>query len=116
MATANDDRTDASARKGRACGEPATVYEHRDYAQPLNTQPVCAKCNSRRGSAEGWKPSPDKAASDLKAVIPKAIHHAAKVAATIAEMSLAELVAEALQSHPAINLQLRKLAKNGGRK
>lgn len=29
----------------------ATVYDHRDYANPLDVTPVCASCNSIRGSA-----------------------------------------------------------------
>lgn len=33
------------------CEEPASVYDHRDYRQPLNVVPVCRKCNQRRGPA-----------------------------------------------------------------
>jgi hypothetical protein len=33
------------------CGKPAEHYDHRDYRQPLNVQPVCRSCNCRRGSA-----------------------------------------------------------------
>lgn len=33
------------------CGERATVYEHRDYLKPLDVQPVCHRCNKRRGPA-----------------------------------------------------------------
>ena len=33
------------------CHGPASVYEHRDYAKPLDVQPVCRRCNSHRGSA-----------------------------------------------------------------
>ncbi len=34
------------------CGVPATMYEHRDYSKPLDVQPVCWRCNSRRGVAK----------------------------------------------------------------
>jgi len=33
------------------CGKPATQYEHRDYTKPLEIDPVCRKCNHRRGLA-----------------------------------------------------------------
>ena len=33
------------------CGSPAQCYDHRDYGKPLNVEPVCRKCNFRRGSA-----------------------------------------------------------------
>ena len=33
------------------CGEPATGYDHRDYMKPLDVDPVCSKCNVRRGAA-----------------------------------------------------------------
>lgn len=33
------------------CGGPATVYDHRDYAAPLDVQPVCDFCNRYRGPA-----------------------------------------------------------------
>ena len=29
----------------------ASVYEHRDYAKPLEVDPVCQRCNMRRGPA-----------------------------------------------------------------
>lgn len=31
------------------CGEPAACYDHRDYAKPLQVEPVCDKCNGKRG-------------------------------------------------------------------
>ena len=31
------------------CGETATVYDHRDYAKPLEVEPVCGSCNKNRG-------------------------------------------------------------------
>lgn len=31
------------------CGKPATLYDHRDYTQPLLVDPVCHSCNRRRG-------------------------------------------------------------------
>lgn len=30
---------------------PAKVYDHRDYSKPLEVEPVCHWCNSRRGPA-----------------------------------------------------------------
>jgi hypothetical protein len=33
------------------CGAQATCYDHRDYGKPLMVEPVCYKCNSRRGPA-----------------------------------------------------------------
>lgn len=33
------------------CGDDATVYEHRDYSRPLDVQPVCRGCNTKRGPA-----------------------------------------------------------------
>ncbi len=34
------------------CGQPASLYDHRDYRQPLLVEPVCRKCNWHRGPAE----------------------------------------------------------------
>ena len=33
------------------CGVRATQYEHRDYMKPLDVEPVCRKCNKKRGPA-----------------------------------------------------------------
>lgn len=33
------------------CGKPASVHDHRDYLKPLDVDPVCKSCNSRRGMA-----------------------------------------------------------------
>ena len=33
------------------CGGAAIEYDHRDYNQPLNVDPVCRACNLRRGPA-----------------------------------------------------------------
>jgi hypothetical protein len=33
------------------CEAPAALYEHRDYRKPLHVEPVCRKCNQRRGPA-----------------------------------------------------------------
>lgn len=33
------------------CGVPAQVYDHREYAKPLQVDPVCRRCNRRRGPA-----------------------------------------------------------------
>ena len=31
------------------CGDPAAIYDHRDYSKPLDVAPVCRSCNIRRG-------------------------------------------------------------------
>lgn len=31
------------------CGRAATELEHRDYLRPLDVDPVCHRCNCRRG-------------------------------------------------------------------
>lgn len=33
------------------CLRMAEVYEHRDYHYPLEVEPVCHRCNMRRGPA-----------------------------------------------------------------
>jgi len=33
------------------CGKPATDWEHRDYAKPLDVDPCCKSCNLRRKTA-----------------------------------------------------------------
>ena len=33
------------------CGGPAIEYDHRDYNEPLQVQPVCRRCNLLRGRA-----------------------------------------------------------------
>lgn len=33
------------------CGGAAIEYEHRDYNQPLAVEPICRRCNLRRGPA-----------------------------------------------------------------
>ncbi len=33
------------------CGQPAQVYDHRDYNKPLDVEPVCHACNVKRGPA-----------------------------------------------------------------
>jgi hypothetical protein len=35
----------------RDCDAPAVAYDHRDYAHPLTVEPVCHRCNVRRGGA-----------------------------------------------------------------
>lgn len=37
------------------CDAPAVVYDHRDYDKPLEVEPVCNRCNQRRGRA-AWSP------------------------------------------------------------
>jgi hypothetical protein len=34
------------------CGKKAQVYDHREYAKPLDVAPVCLSCNSLRGPAK----------------------------------------------------------------
>lgn len=34
------------------CGMPATCYDHRDYLKPLDVDPVCTRCNKKRGPGE----------------------------------------------------------------
>ncbi|MBN8492375.1 MAG: hypothetical protein J0M00_13225 [Burkholderiales bacterium] len=34
------------------CGAPALEYDHRDYARPLDVDPVCKSCNRLRGAAK----------------------------------------------------------------
>jgi hypothetical protein len=33
------------------CGAQARDYDHRDYNKPLEVDPVCRRCNLRRGPA-----------------------------------------------------------------
>lgn len=33
------------------CGQQAEHYGHRDYSKPLEVQPVCRRCNFKRGPA-----------------------------------------------------------------
>jgi hypothetical protein len=33
------------------CSARAACYDHRDYRKPLDVQPVCTRCNKRRGPA-----------------------------------------------------------------
>ena len=39
------------------CGRSATQYDHRDYAKPLEVEPVCGRCNLKRSAAKGivWR-------------------------------------------------------------
>lgn len=36
------------------CGRKASIYEHRDYTQPLDVKPACRSCNGRLGAAARW--------------------------------------------------------------
>lgn len=42
------------------CGDKAAEYDHRDYSKPLEVEPVCRKCNCRRGPAKWVKFQPLK--------------------------------------------------------
>ena len=33
------------------CEAPAIEYDHRDYSKPLQVDPVCRRCNLKRGPA-----------------------------------------------------------------
>ena len=52
------------------CGEPAEMYDHRNYYKPLEVEPVCRKCNGQRGQAypgcEEWY----KKRAGLEATLP----------------------------------------------
>jgi len=37
------------------CGCVAEHYDHRDYTKPLDVDPVCRKCNYKRGPAAVWQ-------------------------------------------------------------
>jgi hypothetical protein len=41
----------AATHKCVDCGEPASMYDHRDYSKPLEVSPVCRSCNWERGPA-----------------------------------------------------------------
>jgi hypothetical protein len=38
------------------CGKPAEAYEHRSYLLPLAVEPICNRCNLRRGPALEYSP------------------------------------------------------------
>ena len=40
------------------CSKPAIEYDHRDYGKPLQVDPVCSSCNSKRGPGKWVKYSP----------------------------------------------------------
>jgi len=37
------------------CGAQARDYDHRDYARPLDIEPVCRRCNQKRGPAKQYQ-------------------------------------------------------------
>jgi len=37
---------------------PALQYDHRDYSKPLEVEPVCRRCNRRRGPARYFVRTP----------------------------------------------------------
>jgi hypothetical protein len=41
------------------CGKFAQCYDHRDYEKPLDVEPVCFSCNSRRGPASTYRYTPE---------------------------------------------------------
>lgn len=51
------------------CGEQAEHYDHRDYRQPLSVEPVCRKCNYKRGPGAPYaQPSAQKPRTREQAV------------------------------------------------
>lgn len=50
--------------KGLFCADcktrPAISYEHRDYSKPLEVEPICRRCNLRRGPAILSTPVPTR--------------------------------------------------------
>lgn len=44
------DLTDPRQLQCTDCGRSATRYDHRDYTAPLLVEPVCHRCNCRRGA------------------------------------------------------------------
>lgn len=44
----------ASAYWCTDCERPACDYDHRDYTRPFDVDPVCRRCNVRRGHALVW--------------------------------------------------------------
>ena len=50
-AVAAGDLAHISTRLCVDCESPASQYDHRDYSKPLAVDPVCRKCNHRRGPA-----------------------------------------------------------------
>ena len=41
----------AKDQKCKDCGKKAQHWEHRNYARPLLVDPVCVKCNHKRGKS-----------------------------------------------------------------
>lgn len=52
------------------CGKPARCYDHRDYRKPLQVDPVCKKCDSKRGSGKPF--FCDERAASYKRLLSKA--------------------------------------------
>lgn len=46
------------------CGEMATGYDHRDYRKPLDVQPVCRYCNTKRGPGLPYTETKHRAAPE----------------------------------------------------
>lgn len=42
------------------CGAPAREYDHRDYNKPLEVEPVCRRCNMKRGPAIPKRLTPEE--------------------------------------------------------
>lgn len=40
------------------CGAAPKCYDHRDYTKPFSVEPVCVRCNRRRGAAAPYKGMP----------------------------------------------------------
>lgn len=46
------------------CGCQASEYDHRDYNKPLDVDPVCGPCNTKRGKGEIFAPILSKKATE----------------------------------------------------
>lgn len=59
------------------CGAPARDYDHRDYNRPLDVEPVCRRCNMRRGPAiPATPPAPQTECRQCGADISERHYHA----------------------------------------
>jgi hypothetical protein len=50
LAIWNGNLSKAYLKKCTDCSHYAEVYDHRDYAKPLDVEPVCRRCNVKRGA------------------------------------------------------------------
>lgn len=50
-AIARGELPEQTTQKCADCGSQARCYDHRDYTKPLEVEPVCHRCNAKRGPA-----------------------------------------------------------------